>query len=288
MIKKVKDWMRLPSRRLVSGTFGVEIEVECPHGNYFNPEKYWTRTRDGSLENGMEYVLSSPLDLDSCKRALMYFTREKNKAGLDIQKSVRCGVHVHANVQEFTMPQLFNFIVLTTIFEGVLVNYCGESRRGNLFCLGHREAEFQNYALRRFLDSPLPAALTNDDLRYSFLNITSLPKFGSLEFRAMRTPHGRGAMMRVLDWVKIINDLRESALRFPDPINIVQNFSGNSCEDFLQDVFPNTHQLLNFPDLQAEMTECMRYAQDLAYHVENWDKFNKKSQKNPFKLEVEF
>jgi hypothetical protein len=286
-MRLVKNFFGVHPSRYTEGEFGLEIEVEDPAGIYFNPNKYWTVTRDGSLDNGMEYVLAEPMSLEGCRKALAYFTRKKNESGMKIQDSIRCGVHVHVNVQDMVMTNLLNMITLYYVMENVFSRFWGESREGNLFCLRAKDAEYQIQVLSDFVAGENIRVLQSDDLRYAGMNLTSLSKFGSLEFRGLRTPSGRGAVTKIFDWLKILSDLRDASFNFENPQKIVENFSGNTIDDFLLDNFPNTkHILEKVEDIELLLYSGARQAQDIAYARQDWTSFYPQKSANPFRMEV--
>lgn len=268
----VKDVMRLPARRLSPNDIGLEIEVEGR--NLANPGKYWRLDRDGSLrgEESIEYVLSGPSSLDTTEKALQLLDFSWKEAGSRIDNTVRAGVHVHINCQQLTMRELYNFFVLYLVLENVLIKYCGEYREGNLFCLRCQDAEFLLYTLiqaaknRRFVEN-----FHDDNVRYASMNVKALGDYGSLEFRAMRSTRDLGA---ILDWVKILLNLREVARGFETPVQIIEEVSGLGRVAFIEKCLGPFAKFFNDVEEADDLLyEGVQLAQCVAYCVswKNWD-----------------
>lgn len=268
----VKDAMRLNARRLAKADIGLEIEVEgrrLPH-----PEKYWRSDRDGSLrgEEAREYVLSKPCTLEETEKALHYLDLLYKEWGSRVDDTVRAGVHVHINCQKLTMKELYNFFVLYLVLENVLIKYCGEYREGNLFCLRCQDAEYLLYTLiQAAKDRQFVGHFHQDDVRYASMNVKALGDYGSLEFRAMRSTRDLNA---ILDWVKILLNLREVAKEFESPVQIIEQVSGLGRGAFIEKCLGPFAKFFNNVDgVDDLLYEGVQLAQCLAYCVrwKDWD-----------------
>lgn len=179
---KVMEAFRLPKRASTSGDVGIEIEVEGD--NLPRPDEYWRCERDGSLRGeSMEYVLEEPLKLPKALDALAHLDACYIRGNTNVHESVRAGVHIHINVQKLTVVELFSFMTAYLILEDLLIKYCGEYREGNLFCLRTRDAEFLLHTLEGVASKKNYEAFSSDMLRYASMNVCSLWRYGSLEFR---------------------------------------------------------------------------------------------------------
>lgn len=218
---KISKLLRLRDEVLTDGDVGVEIEVEgegLPHVL----EKYWNVEYDGSLRGeSEEYVLRNPSTLEEVQDALGYLRGEFDERGSEIYKSVRCGVHVHINVQDLTLRELYNFITMYALFEDVLLEYCGKTRRGNLFCLPLATSDLLVEALVNVLEHGQLSTLHDDNYRYCAMNVKSLHSYGSLEFRAMEG----GDLDKVYNWASVLLNLRDMARRYKSPLAIVEKFN---------------------------------------------------------------
>jgi hypothetical protein len=218
----VKDYFTL---RETKGEVGIEIEMEGTALG-FGPEAapVWSLKGDGSLRGeSVEYVLRSPVPRSMVAKSLELLQSSLKKARLS--PSDRCGVHVHVNVQQLTISQLVSFITLYTIFEEVLVKFCGPLREGNYFCLRAKDAEYIIDKFAEYIEQGDISGVGRDSFRYAALNLSSIPKFGSLEFRSMRTEKD----FRIINtWVEMLLRIKDFAIRFKHPSEII---SAVSLED---------------------------------------------------------
>lgn len=281
-MKPMKSILSLHSETFRSELYGVEIEVEGERLPT-NLSSVWRVERDDSLktEEAWEYVTPTPLNLDGVKNALDYLNLAYKAHNSVVYDSIRAGVHVHMNVQDWNVKQLFTFAISYYLIEDLLINFCGEGREGNLFCLRAKDAEFVIFRLLKTLKEKNFKYLNNDIIRYSSLNYCSLFKYGSLEFRGMR---GTGDLDLIYQWVEIINDLREASLTFDDPIHVISSMSGDGELQFLKRILPNKYELFTeIPEMEKSIREASRRVQMLAFSTD-WSKLGDKSV-NIFKQE---
>ncbi len=271
-MKTVVDWFNLHPQVRQKGQVGVEIELEGR--NLPNPPKYWRRDQDGSLrgaENG-EYVMEKPLSLAGTKIALGYLKKSFVANKTKIDDTVRAGIHVHINVQDLTIVELYNMMTLYLVLEPLLIKYCGEGREGNLFCMRAIDAPYLLYMLSAAARKRQFRRLVDDDLRYASMNVKVLGQYGSLEFRALRST---GDTDRIFQWVNILYRLKEAAKLFTDPVDIINSYSHDQGEAFLAKVMGEYTDVVKALDNGYEglMHLGMRCAQDVAFQV-NWQAFN--------------
>lgn len=209
--------------------FGVEIEVE---GTGL-PTRIngWETVSEGSLrpvdgERGLEYIFDTPSDYSGAVERIEAYSKAMNKATSHPIFSTRTSVHVHVDVRDMTIVQWFNFIVLWGIFEEALIDYCGEERKGNLFCLSMKDAEGIHAVLRTVLQTRR-LAYSENAIRYSAVNIAATRKFGSLEFRCMR---GTADKDVIVTWVDILRSLREAAMTYIRPEEILEHVIMNPLD----------------------------------------------------------
>ena len=260
---------RVPTRYRTSGDLGVEVEVEgarLPH-----LDKFWRTEMDGSLRGeSREYVLAKPMKAEGVAEALQYLDKAYIDAGTVVHESVRAGVHVHVNVQDLTVVELFNFIIAYIVLEDLLTKYCGEYREGNLFCLRVKDADYLLYMLEQVADNKRYELLHTDVLRYAAMNVKSLHTYGSLEFRAMRGTRDLGI---INNWANILLGLREASREFENPAELIgwiqENGSEVFLERFLGDFLP---ELTNHLEEGYDITEGLVRASPLALNTD-WNGF---------------
>ena len=286
MPEKIKDLINFAKIYPQEALIGIEIEMEGARLS-FERSKYWKATFDGSLRpnpEAIEYVLKHPIEIETVPRILLGIeTFLLKKRGAKFDPSDRCGIHIHFNVQHYTTTELMNFICTYLIVENLLLKYCDESREGNLFCLRAVDAEFLIDCLIEFQKYGNLRTLTrrNNLLRYAALNVESIYKHGSLEFRALQTPK---RFIKIVEWVTLLNDIRVAALRFDSPQDIVEAFSFYGGVDFTRHIFRQNYATLigkgGF-DINQTIMQGIRLVQDIAY-----TKRETKKQSN-FKIKVD-
>ena len=258
-------------RRGVTGDVGIEIEVEGSH--LPDTERHWYKERDGSLRDtpeSCEYVLREPMALADAKKALTYLSKQYKGNKTRVNDSPRCGVHVHVNCQQLSIVQLYNFMTLYLIFEDMLVRWCGPTREGNLFCLRAQDAEYLLHMLIQAAnEKEFRRMFLTDDLRYASMNVNALPRYGSLEFRAMR---GTEDMNLIYQWASMLVGLREAAKQFDNPNEIIMSTSEGGNENFLRTVFSekDAKEFLAMEDWQELMTNGVQRTQELGFLVD-WE-----------------
>lgn len=267
-MKTVREMMLLGNE--VDGDLGIEIEVE----GYRLPivKKYWRNEDDGSLKGPetREYVLKMPVDLAGVAEALNYLEKEYVAHGTVVEESIRAGIHVHVNCQKLTMKELYNFFVVYLILENVLVQWCGGSRVGNLFCLRAQDAENLITKIKlAAVTSKFRGIFRDNNLRYASMNVKALGDYGSLEFRAMR---GTRDFNLVYKWAKTLLGLRGYARQFDSPKRIIEIFSMLGPSGFMQQALGEEYELFTSDNEEELLWDGVRNAQDVAYCCD-WDKF---------------
>ena len=242
--------------------FGVEVEVE---GKDLAQKlvSYWKCEHDGSLRGeAIEYIFKKPLTYQKTKTALEYLRKKLDKNGSIVYDSDRTSVHVHVNMSYSTLMHVYNMIVLYGIFEELMTEYAGETRVGNLFCLRMQDAEYFVLAVKQAARSKNLGVLNTDDLRYCALNVRSLFKYGTLEFRALR---GTVDPDVIMDWIDLITCIRDKSEMYADPSEIMSRFSQLGPRAFLLDTFGGCSDRLRVGDWKRSMQEGVRTVQDIAF-----------------------
>lgn len=267
-MKTVSEIFGLPK---VAGDVGIEIEVEGKR--LPNNVKHWRRDHDGSLrgEETAEYVMIKPMTLNGAKIALTHLRRAYEANNSVIDDSVRAGIHVHVNMQEMNMIQVYNMIVAYQIIEPALIKVCGEGREGNLFCLRATDAMYIQRALVDVAKNKSWRRLVTDNLRYAALNVKPIGQYGSLEFRALRSTND---FDRVHLFAKMLVNLRNAASQYNSPTDLVASFSEGDARGFLSHLVGEGGAALirTVPRYKVLMTEGVRNAQ-LVAHAADWDAY---------------
>lgn len=257
------------------GKIGIEIEVEGR--NLPVVGGVWRTENDGSLktEEAYEYVLRKPTDLEGVEEALDHLQQEFEDAEAENFEGVRAGIHVHLNIQTYTPTELLTLVTTYYILEDLFVGWCGKTRVGNHFCLRATDAEFVINKLLAACQKKDWRQLNTEDIRYTSLNLTSMFKYGSIEFRSMRSTADH---QQILKWVKLILQLEQGAKRFANPRDVIHAMSMGGPKDFIRTVMGDMAR--EFDNINSNIIESMRVVQPVAFMVD-WERFNK-AKVNPF------
>lgn len=255
----------------------IGIEIECEGINLFQtPVSYWQTHPDNSLRAvgehpPIEYVLRKPLIRNEVPKALDYLSRKLKAAGSTIQDSTRTSVHIHINVQKLTIKEIYQIVCLYIIFEELLIEFSGPDRVGNLFCLSAKQAEYFITVLESAIQNEDYRELFSQDLRYTSCNTASIGRFGSLEFRSMRGTVDQGLIQL---WIDILLLIRDKALEFDNPRDIVEAFHRSRPEAFFEMIFGSRYDIVNLfrhkPNLNTSMWDGLRLMRDAAYAIK-WE-----------------
>lgn len=193
---------RILNRNIVDGVFGVEVECELVNGATFTLNTdLWEGTDDGSLrKNGVEFVLHHPLGVEETHAACAeLFTALAGKT----EESVRTSIHVHYNISSWGLLKLRRFLAVCYLLEDLLVQWCGETRVGNPFCLRTTDAGAYLSHTARCLSGigERVGELQGTHHKYAAINVNAIAGYGSVEFRSFP---GEYNMEKFSVWLKTI------------------------------------------------------------------------------------
>lgn len=205
---------------------GIEIEMEeysaaqvRTHRNAGSP--FWTEHEDGSLRNGTEMVLSQAMMGTSLREAISYFFATFTT----YVATPRTSIHVHVNMRqdEETVEGVRNMIALYYMYEDAFFTLADDNRKWCSYCNAFEdtppailEAFMNPKASTEGLTMSLHASAVVNQNRYYGLNLNALSKFGTIEFRHFPLVHEEG---RLIDWIKLIMELKAAANRMADEGN---------------------------------------------------------------------
>jgi hypothetical protein len=258
--------------------FGIELECEGRNvdwdGSDLNLVKDWAPDTDGSLRDNhgssCEWVFNGPVkyntSIERISTLFKYF--EKRKAKLVC--SNRTSTHVHFNMGDKNAYQLVNMFILFTILEDLLDRYCGEDRRGNLFCLSSRHAEEQVQWISDAVFNKQNFGAFREDFRYCSLNLAAINKFGTVEFRAMR---GLDTEEDIVSWLNILNEFCGYACyTMKNPVHMIEAISVKTPLGFVKEVFSEENFILltkgiDEHEINASIYEGLRLVQMMCYRI---------------------
>ena len=248
------------------GSFGIEIECEG-HDMRAIRNDVWRSEDDGSLrgvypQTRSEFVLVKPIPLDEVEKAIDSLI--KSQRGATFNFSFRTSVHIHMNVQELTYVQLLNLIYTYFLLEEPLMNWCGDERKGNRFCLRLRDAEYMMKHIVPMFSHGYDhlQGVEHDSIRYSSLNLEAFKKYGSVEFRGMR---GNMDKQVIVSWVNMLNSLKEYASKMASPKEIHDDYRKIGSIKFLKKVLGENAKLVTTDTTSSEMAQSYSISLDLPF-----------------------
>ncbi|QDP53359.1 MAG: hypothetical protein Unbinned6805contig1000_21 [Prokaryotic dsDNA virus sp.] len=251
----------------VKGMFGIEIEVEgrrLPEVVYGNWE---VDMNEGSLrDGGLEYITRTPSNLPAIMEDVAALKKQFLDNSSSPNFSPRTSVHAHVNVTDLTFNQLCNFIFISFLLEGNLSHFCGKVRRGNQFCIPGKNAEgvfdiVENiFTNKSFSEFSVPR-----NYRYSFINLTSLNKYGSLEFRGMR---GTLDKRVIKSWLETLQRFKNTAREYTSPVELISDIKRKGLKKFCNSLITKGYQ---FPSQHIDRREAFNILRTLVVLTEDWD-----------------
>lgn len=278
--KRIEDALR--GRNIVSPEKEIGIEIEVEGRGLPNVDNtFWHTKNDGSLQNGLEYLLKKPIKRNYVHKALGNLERAFHSADADIIPSVRTSTHVHVNVQDMTIRQVYTFLATYHALESLVTNYCSESRIGNLFSLRIRDSYGVIHRLHTAAKSKGVQHLgfggvDMNVFRSMACNIASLSQFGTLEFRALDT--SKDFVQRATKWVNIILKIKDASMAMRSPEEVIERTSFETPIGFARNVLGDdiVDELLALSiekgcmNVEEEMWEDIRLVQDYVV-FNNWE-----------------
>lgn len=288
MTERVLNY-RYIGRNLKEGDVGLELEVEADQP-LPSVTGAWKSKEEGSLRGySMEYVTNGPILCDDNKfQTIKQLTDEINRPEYRVNKaSPRTSLHVHVNVGKLTPNQTWTAATAYWLFENLLMEYCGESRKGNLFCLRAKDAEGSIRTCTRDLRSKTPfTTLKTDIIRYAAQNMNAIPKFGSIEYRGMC---GTTDAEVIDTWsTQLHNLVRNSSLHFSNPSELLDRYYATSNKAaFLGRFFDPgfVQRLTSMPGWMDMIDNNVDLLLEFAYYHSDWTKYQERLEdhfsKNP-------
>lgn len=219
-----------PSNLLVLPTthIGVEMELEARSINNTNPLVAYESNRDlaagnlvtavsdGSLRNGVELIFSRPLFGESALNAIdhMYAARDT----LNLGGSARTSTHVHVNYTDSsdTMQTMRSMVATYLLIERAMCITAGPHREHNTFCvptylqLPVNERRYYDVVTSRDNTTAIDVVsrLGHETNRYCAMNLASLFKHGTVEYRQLGTVEKNQLVL----WINLLLSLKKCGL----------------------------------------------------------------------------
>lgn len=196
---------------------GVEIEVEDLSGDATRTFPEWGTHSDGSLRNGIEFVLSGP----TAGRGLTAAIDKFFDAGLTYSMSERTSIHIHINASDnMTFDQFRNMFVLMYLIEPAVFRWADENRKWCGYCSPLTDLD-PSRLVPILTDNSEDASQFvravqgggNSDRYYGY-NMAAFARHGTVEFRYFPCTNDK---QRVIEWIKFVMLTKRTAVNATDP-----------------------------------------------------------------------
>lgn len=261
-------------REVRLGDVGIELEMEYRTldlpalDDWDEFGQHWNRNRDGSLRGtNCEYVTRGPKPIYDVSQILHILRPLLSEKALP-RVSPRAATHVHVNCQSLTMQQVLVICTAWWWCEQLMVQYFDPTREGNLFCLGIRHASHAPYhfARRRATGhGPDPHHDIFMNSRYAALNLASLAKFGSLEFRCMPSTTNVDAIDK---WTHMCYNVCKVHEQYKDASDFMDAVFHKGVKDILGSIFQIgqvVDELVSLPNYERKLQENVPLLVNYAY-----------------------
>lgn len=261
---------------------GVEIEMEGVSESVLTGLPSWRRVSEQSVD-GWEIVLRQPMAGNGLFMALEELRTLSSNINPQRTFTERTSNHVHIDIRDMTYLQLMNFLTLAVMFEAVLFKYVAPHRTSNHFCWSFLDCQNLitrikqvNEAYRTGNESSLRSSLSRyfnvDSTKYSAINLSSIPRYGSLEFRMHEGTIDVNSMVR---WINILLSIKNYAMdEGRTPSNILETKQDVGIDSIFTAVLGNYRGVLTYPGVEDDILNGIRSAQDFVYHITNTESTN--------------
>lgn len=233
---------------LPSELIGIEIEVEeFEHdvddaARDLRPE--WVMHSDGSLRNGVEWVLAGPLSGGELHTAIDKFFDKRYSYSM----SERTSIHLHVNASDdLSVDQFRNIFSIMYCIEPAVFRWADENRKWCGYC----------QPLTDFTPSRLAQILADNDSEASFvkavrgaanqdryygLNVAAFHKHGTLEFRYFPCTKDK---LVLINWIQFVMEVKRAALMYESPAQLFSTLdTKEKIEAFISRSFPSCAERL--------------------------------------------
>ena len=231
-----------------SQIMGVELEIE--HAATFAVVDGMHTTDDGSLrEDGVEFI-TAPMNYQSMMSCLSDFFKGNHPT--DDCYSERTSIHVHMNVQDFSLEQLANLTLLYQTCEYLLYDFIGHDRDKNIFCVPLNECMVSRNAATSFINGDYSPV--HRWLKYTGMNLAPIRTIGTVEFRHM---HGNADLAFISQWLRILIQLLHTAqkMEYAQLFEIIVKLNSSSAyEQLLHMIFGDETKAIITPDYKTKLS----------------------------------
>ncbi len=210
---------------LPNNAIGVELEYENARAmarRILDPavsSGYWNVTTDASLrDQGEEFVLREGLEgLELAYAIREFFTLAE---GQGLVENGRTSCHVHVDMRDADLELLRSTVLVYQAVEKMFWSMVHRQRRWTGYCIPLAEAQGALVALlfsnNAAANSRHLVSTSNAVTRYSGLNVASISRHGTVEFRHFNNPTGEAQMN---EWINVCMSVKVAGAALVAAVN---------------------------------------------------------------------
>ena len=278
-VKKVsKDWVAYAESLGIDKTcnifedvlVGVEVEVEKAYDIHsklgkLSPIFYYTE--DHSLRNGGIEILTRPIPAKTVVPAYKALIDYLETFTPEYEFSKRTSLHLHFNMQDYTVTQVRNILFVYILFERHLFKYVCPLRRSNIFCIPLQETKVTKELIDDFYN-----CTRHGWGKYAAVNTLPLFSYGTLEFRLHE---GTNNVNKVANWLYILLSIITFAVKQDESLyDQICGLNTNSMfYGFANAVFGNYLGYLDGPNFVDDMVKGIKHLKGVYGNTNVWNDF---------------
>lgn len=226
----------------------IGLELENEYNKALTDDAYGTVNnlgfrveKDGSLRGHGYELISNPDVLPNLiqhTQELFKYLKAKNYR---LSNSHRTSTHVHLNFSDYNVEEIMTFACLYWIFEPILFELAADDRKANIFCNPTSYTRQKIMEMLRNGVNPLYELNNPHTFKYSSLNFACYGHIGTLETRLF---NGTDNPADIEMWLRVLVDLKESALKYKTLMDVKIAFEEKDSREFLMMTFPHSSHYL--------------------------------------------
>jgi len=118
----------------------------------------------------------------------------------------RASTHIHININDLTLGELYNFVLLSYFMEPYIFSLCKRDRSYNPFVVAESNTRDSSDILNKIKGGDL--IFPPERYKYRGIGLNSINTLGSLEFRMFHSTH---KATEILGWINLLQRIKHTA-----------------------------------------------------------------------------
>jgi len=223
-----------------SDFIGLELELENAKSSklFSFISEYFEAVQDGSLKyDGIELRFKTALNGSNIINSLNILDAGIAKFDLHpYTKGNRGSTHIHLNVSNLSIKQLFNIVLMSYFVEPIIMDMCNQDRLFSPFSVTSNRTKDQKMVLMQIAEGQLNFE-SSSGYKYRSIGLSSVFNKGSLEYRMF---HASYDTKEILAWINFVQEIKHIALT-------TENLQDKICEALDSGLAPVLYDLFKRP-----------------------------------------